>query len=92
MATILFVVGILNNKQFNMGAKFFFGGVWICIGPLINVQKGGHIMYGGYGKNKIRILEIASKVDDFILFLVQSRKGGVLTHSQLLKGPKCGPK
>jgi hypothetical protein len=40
--------------------------VWICIGPLINLQKGGQIMYGGYGRNQIRILEIASKVDDFI--------------------------
>ncbi len=49
-----------------MGPKFVFGGVWICIGPLINLQKGGQIKYGGYGKNQIRILEIASKVDDFI--------------------------
>ncbi len=69
MATILFVVGIANSKQLNMGPKFVFGGVWICIGPLINLQKGGQIMYGGgYGKNQIRILEIASKVDDLFIY------------------------
>jgi hypothetical protein len=32
---------------------------------LINLQNGGQIMYGGYGKNQIKILEIESKVDDF---------------------------
>jgi hypothetical protein len=33
---------------------------------LINLQEGGQIMYGGYGKNQIKFLEIANKVDDFI--------------------------
>jgi len=31
-------------------------------------------MYGGYGRNQIRILEIASKVDDFIFIFIFGSK------------------